>query len=102
MILNIASASLSNGAQQPPAQISLLPLLYADDQSYGWSEGMRAVTHALLDNLTLPDGPLVEVGCGGGQMLAQLQQRYPERELIGVDMNPLALSYAYHDLAPTT
>jgi SAM-dependent methyltransferase len=107
MIRDLESAPLSDGAQstnaqQSPMPISLLPLLYADDQSYGWSEGMRAVTHALLDNLTLPDGPVVEVGCGGGQMLAQLQPRYPGRQLIGVDLNPLALSYAHHGLPATT
>ena len=73
---------------------SLLPLLYAGDQSDGWNAGMRAVTLALLDNLTLPDGPVVEVGCGGGQLLREVQQRYPTRLVIGTDLHPLALSYA--------
>jgi ubiquinone/menaquinone biosynthesis C-methylase UbiE len=55
---------------------------------------MRTVTHALLANVTLPEGAVVEVGCGGGQLLAELQQRYPERLVIGADLHPLALAHA--------
>ena len=79
---------------------SLLPLLYAGDQHDGWSQGMRAVTLALLDNLTLPDGPVVEVGCGGGQLLSEVQQHYPLRLVTGTDLHPLALSYAQGALRP--
>jgi SAM-dependent methyltransferase len=83
-------------------QASLLPLLYAGGQRYGWSEGMRSVTHALLANVTLPDGLVVEVGCGGGQLLAELQQRYRQRPVIGVDLHPLALAHARTLLPPST
>lgn len=83
------------------AQPSLLPLLYADDDGYGWSEGMRAITHALLINVTLPTGVVVEVGCGGGQLLAELQQRYPQHPMIGADLHPLALAFA-KDLLPSS
>jgi SAM-dependent methyltransferase len=88
--------------QNPPTftQAPLLPLLYAGDQSYGWSEGMRAVTHALLASVTLPDGPVVEVGCGGGQLLAELQQMYKERGVFGADLHPLALAYTRTLLYP--
>jgi SAM-dependent methyltransferase len=79
---------------------SLLPLLYAGDQGYGWSEGMRAVTHALLADVTLPDGPVVEVGCGGGQLLVELAERYPARLVIGADLHPLALAHAHNFLRP--
>ncbi len=102
MIRALEGPTWASGAQQKTTPPSLLPLLYADNQSYGWSEGMRAVTHALLDNLTLADGPVIEVGCGGGQMLAALQQRYPEREVAGVDIHPLALAHAHAILRPET
>src|SRR5690606_42058288 len=55
---------------------SLLPLLYAGDESYGWSEGMRAVTHALLANVTLPEGAVAEAGCGRSEEhTSELQSR---------------------------
>ena len=89
------------GASSPVAPQSLLPLLYAGDQGYGWSAGMRAITHALLDDVTLPDGAVVEVGCGGGQLLGELPQRYPMRTVVGVDLHPVALAYARDFLRPT-
>lgn len=56
---------------------------------------MRAVTHAILrSQLPLPDGPLLELGCGGGQLLAEFSRQYPERSVLGVDLNSLALAYA--------
>lgn len=79
---------------QSVTQAEMLPLLYAADQSYGWSNGMRAITHALLASVTLPDGPLLEVGCGGGQLLAELQREYSDRLVCGADLHPLALSHA--------
>jgi SAM-dependent methyltransferase len=79
---------LSNNA------LSLLPLLYADDHTYGWSAGMRAATHALLAHINLPDGPLVEIGCGGGQLLAELHTHHAGRTVVGCDLHPLALAHA--------
>ena len=79
---------------------SLLPLLYRGGQYEGWGEGMRAITRALLANLTLPDGLVVEVGCGGGQLLAELQQSCPTRMVIGTDLHPLALALAQRELPP--
>lgn len=90
----VLDAKVADTGQAQPNQESLLPLLYAGDSTYGWSAGMRAVTHALLATVTLPDGPVVEVGCGGGQLLAELRHRYPERSVMGADLHPLALSYA--------
>ena len=45
----------TSGAELMAGQRSLLPLLYRSDQYEGWGEGMRAITRALLANLTLPD-----------------------------------------------
>jgi SAM-dependent methyltransferase len=100
MIRDSDRAAHLNQTQQTPAQGSLLPLLYAGDPVYGWSEGMRAITHALLADVALPEGPVIEVGCGGGQLLSQLQQRYPERQVIGIDVHPLAIAYARARLYP--
>jgi SAM-dependent methyltransferase len=72
----------------------MLPQLYDGDESQGWSAGMRAVTHALLASVTLPPGPILEIGCGGGQLLAELQSTYSDRRVCGVDLHPLALAHA--------
>jgi ubiquinone/menaquinone biosynthesis C-methylase UbiE len=80
------------------APASLLPLLYASEQTSGWNQGMRAITHALLAGVTLPDGALVEVGCGGGQLLAEIQEHYPTRLVIGIDLHPAALAHAQQHL----
>ncbi|RIK41422.1 MAG: hypothetical protein DCC55_11930 [Chloroflexi bacterium] len=71
-----------------------LPALYQLDRVNGWSIGMRAVTHALLDRVSLPAGPILELGCGSGVFNAELQRRYPDRPVLGVDLHPLALAYA--------
>lgn len=47
---------------------------------------MRAITHALLDSLDLPPGAVVDLGCGGGALLAEMKQRYVERPCIGLDL----------------
>lgn len=101
MIGGSLNAAHTRQAYMPDTHESMLPLLYAGDESYGWSEGMRAVTHALLENVTLPAGPVVEVGCGGGQLLAELAQRYADRLVIGADLHPLALTHAQNSLGPS-
>jgi SAM-dependent methyltransferase len=72
----------------------LLPALYGLDQVNGWSIGMRAVTHALLDRASLPPGPILELGAGSGLFNAELQRRFADRLVGGVDLHPLALAYA--------
>lgn len=72
----------------------LLPSLFDAAASSGWSIGMRRVTQALTADLELPPGPVLEIGCGGGQLLADLQARWPQRTVLGADLHPLALVYA--------
>lgn len=79
---------------------TLLPLLYAMDQEYGWSQGMRAITHALLAKAWPPRGPVLEVGCGAGSFLRELQIRHPQSLCVGIDRNGVALAYA--DQQPLT
>jgi SAM-dependent methyltransferase len=77
----------------PDERGALLPTLYATEESYGWSVGMRAVTHTLLDQVALPDGPLLELGCGGGSFLAEVADRRSVCAY-GVEIHPLALAHA--------
>jgi SAM-dependent methyltransferase len=53
---------------------------------------MRAVSHAILESSVLPDGPLLEVGCGGCAFLRELADQNPRRIALGIDRNPAALS----------
>ena len=77
-----------------PTDAVLLPALYRNEQSYGWSTGMRAITRALLAEVTLPCGPVAELGCGGGHLLAELAPLLPGRLITGIDLHPEALRQA--------
>lgn len=72
----------------------LLPQLYRADATHWWTSGMRRVSHALLDGVALPGGPVLELGCGAGAFLAELRSRFPERLVLGSDVHPLALAQA--------
>lgn len=68
----------------------LLPALYQRDATHWWTIGMRRVSHALLDSVTLPDGPILELGYGAGAFLAELCASFPERLVLGSELHPLA------------
>ena len=70
----------------------LLPELYRVDAAHWWTVGMRRVSHALLDGIALPDGPLLELGYGAGAFLAELNARFPGRLIIGSELHPSALA----------
>ena len=72
----------------------LLPLLYQSEQSYGWSVGMRAITHMFLQQLRLPPGALLEIGCGAGAFAREVRLNYPNRHVIGIDIHALAVALA--------
>lgn len=55
---------------------------------------MRAITLALLAHEPTLSGPILELGCGAGDLLAELAARRPAQPTFGADLNPLALSYA--------
>lgn len=55
---------------------------------------MRAITHALLANAWPRRGPVLEVGCGAGSFLHELQVRHPQSVCVGIDRNGVALAYA--------
>ncbi len=78
----------------------MLASLYERERQPGWSSGMRAVTRALLADLTLPPGPLLELGCGGGAMLAELAATFPGRPVYGLDLWESALIQARRMIPP--
>ena len=75
-----------------PSQAALLPALYRAEGQSWWSRGMRAISHGLLDGLSLPAGPILELGCGGGTFIAEMAKRFPRRLVLGLDLHPEALA----------
>ncbi|MCB0190177.1 MAG: class I SAM-dependent methyltransferase [Caldilineaceae bacterium] len=73
---------------------TLLPLLYATDEINGWSQGMRAITHALLTPNSARYQNILEVGCGAGVFLHEWARFYGQTQLVGTDRNPLAIGHA--------
>jgi SAM-dependent methyltransferase len=57
-----------------------------------WS---RRVADRLAAEIPVPDdGALLDVGCGTGSVVAALRARYPEREIVGVDVAEPYLAFA--------
>jgi SAM-dependent methyltransferase len=56
---------------------------------------MRGVSHALLVSARLPEGPLLEVGCGGGAFARELAARQVGRVVAATDLRPAALQTAF-------
>lgn len=80
---------------------NLLSLLYASEATSGWHAGMAAATDALLQRLDLPAAPcMLEVGCGSGNHLRHLAHGWPAAQLVGIDLNALAVATAADVLAP--
>jgi SAM-dependent methyltransferase len=76
---------------------SLLPVLFQAPDVGGWKRGMAAVTATLLADLEPPPGPILEIGCGGGQTLSLWARRYPGRPLLGLDLAAQALAHVQGD-----
>lgn len=72
----------------------LLPALFAVEDNHWWAAGMRRVSHALLDGVSLPPGGIAEIGCGAGAFAAEVAQRYPDRSVLAVDLHSIALAGA--------
>lgn len=77
-----------------------------DPEAYGRFRGLRL--RPALDLLAqvgpLPEGDIVDLGCGSGAMAGALSTRFPGRRIIGVDRSPGMLAEAeaqnlYHTLA---
>lgn len=72
----------------------LLPSLYAAEETGGWNVGMRAISWALLANGSLPPGPILELGCGGGAFARELAQAHSDVPVVGLDLREAALTFA--------
>ncbi len=59
--------------------------------THWWNAGMRKITLALLADSSLPDGPLLDIGCGEGALAEDLVAAYPDHSISGLDLNIRAL-----------
>ncbi|MCS6825214.1 MAG: class I SAM-dependent methyltransferase [Caldilinea sp.] len=71
-----------------------MPSLYAAEEAGGWNVGMRTVARALLANVPLPFGPILELGCGGGAFAIELAQSHLDVQVFGLDLRGAALAFA--------
>ena len=55
---------------------------------------MRRITRTLLADTAMPSGPVIDLGCGGGSMLAELAQLFPGRDIYGLDRHQSAVQQA--------
>lgn len=55
---------------------------------------LRPALELLAQVRALPEGAVIDMGCGAGAVAEALAQRYPGRELIGVDSSPAMLAEA--------
>ncbi len=69
-------------------------MLYQVEERHWWSRGMRRICLELLAQTPLPQGALVEIGCGGGSFLRELQHLWSERLVFGMDLRWDALMQA--------
>lgn len=54
----------------------------------------RRICHDLIDRLpALPVGRLLDAGCGTGYALPLLRQRFPEAQIVGLDLSPAMLHH---------
>lgn len=77
-----------------PTPARLLDSLYYSEEHHWWSVGMRAISHSILANRTVCNGPRMEVGCGGGAFLREISESNHSDIAIGIDRNPAALEKA--------
>jgi SAM-dependent methyltransferase len=56
-----------------------------------WS---RRVADRIVAEVPVPDGPLLDVGCGTGSVVAALVARHPGRRVVGIDVSEPYLAFA--------
>ncbi len=62
------------------------------EDHYWWFVSRRRLALRLLQEMSPGDGPVLDVGCGTGALLEQLQK---SREASGADLSALALGFAH-------
>jgi tRNA G46 methylase TrmB len=73
---------------------TLLPALYEIESAHWWNAGKRQVTRTLLSDIQIPPGPILEIGCGGGTVLAEVARHHPSQPVLDVDLQPVAVALA--------
>ncbi|HYZ92925.1 MAG TPA: class I SAM-dependent methyltransferase [Actinomycetota bacterium] len=69
---------------------------YALEENLWWFAGMRDITAALLDSLPVAAGAnVLDAGCGTGLMLTWLKRNVTAGTVLGIDLDPTALSYTH-------
>ncbi len=63
--------------------------------------GGNRATLAAFKKLKQEPRSILEIGCGGGHFAQILGKKYPNAEVLGIDINPLAISYAQRQLNKT-
>ena len=76
-----------------PDTTNLLNYLYHHLSDHWWTVGMRATAHAILNNNTIANGPILELGCGNCTFLSELSENHSLVTKIGVDLNTQALQH---------
>ncbi|MCZ2157285.1 MAG: class I SAM-dependent methyltransferase [Bryobacterales bacterium] len=66
----------------------------ATEENFWWFQGMNRILWNFLDSTHPPDGRTLEVGCGTGNVSWQYQRRYPEAQIVSMDLSPQGLKYA--------
>lgn len=66
----------------------------AAEESFWWFQGMNRMLWDFLDPHHPSSGIALEVGCGTGGISALLRERYPESEVVSIDLSPEGLRYA--------
>ena len=71
---------------------------FADYYDTTFAGGLGYVYHAgiaaALDGMVLPDGPILDIGCGTGLVAAAIRQSRPDAVIDGVDISPDMLEKA--------
>jgi len=59
------------------------------------------VAQVMIDHYGIKDGDrILDIGCGKGFLLYEIQQLLPKAEVIGIDISPYAIEHAKEELQP--
>jgi 2-polyprenyl-3-methyl-5-hydroxy-6-metoxy-1,4-benzoquinol methylase len=64
-----------------------------------WLGGDQATISA-LKRMDPPPQSILDVGCGGGLSTIRLASQFPQAQILGIDLNPLAIAFAKTRLVP--